>query len=91
VHESKTTKNHCFYRIWHNGSPYSDVFYLAPPKQHLREFFSYQNIVTSARQLTQSFQSEMGKWQSKQYDNITMIKITNTGSVEHNFNYILQH
>jgi hypothetical protein len=39
---------------------------------------SYQNIVTQARQLTQSFQSEMEKWQSKQYDNITMIKITNT-------------
>jgi hypothetical protein len=39
---------------------------------------SYQNIVTQARQLTQSFQSEMGKWQSKQYDNITMFKITNT-------------
>ncbi len=39
---------------------------------------SYQNIVTQARQLTQSFQNEMGKWQSKQYDNITMIKITNT-------------
>ena len=39
---------------------------------------SYQNIVSQARQLTQSFQSEMGKWQSKQYDNITMIKITNT-------------
>jgi len=39
---------------------------------------SFQNMVTQARQLTQSFQSEMGKWQSKQYDNITMIKITNT-------------
>jgi len=39
---------------------------------------SYQNMVTQARQLTQSFQSEMAKWQSKQYDNITMIKITNT-------------
>ncbi|HYA83341.1 MAG TPA: hypothetical protein VEH06_07820 [Candidatus Bathyarchaeia archaeon] len=39
---------------------------------------SYQNIVTQARQLTHSFQGEMGKWQSKQYDNITMIRITNT-------------
>lgn len=39
---------------------------------------SFQNKVTQARQLTQSFQSEMGKWQLKQYDNITMIKITNT-------------
>ena len=38
---------------------------------------SYQNIVIQARQLTQSFQSEMGKWQSKQYDNTTMINITN--------------
>jgi hypothetical protein len=39
---------------------------------------SFQNMVTQARQLTQSFQSEMGKWHLKQYDNITMIKITNT-------------
>jgi hypothetical protein len=38
---------------------------------------SYQKIVTQARQLTQSFQSEMVKWQSKHYDNATMIKITN--------------
>lgn len=35
-------------------------------------------MVTQARQLIQSFQSEMGKCQLKQYDNITMIKITNT-------------
>jgi hypothetical protein len=49
-------------------------------QRNLSENFSdsYQNIVTQARQLTQSFQSEMGKWQSKQYDNITMIKITTT-------------
>jgi hypothetical protein len=38
---------------------------------------SYQNIVTQARQLTQSFQIEIGKWQSKHYDNTTMVKITN--------------
>ena len=38
---------------------------------------SYQTIVSQARLLTQNYQEEVGKWQSKQYDNATMIKITN--------------
>jgi hypothetical protein len=56
------------------------MFSISHLQSNISENFSdsYQNMVTQARQLTQSFQSEMGKWQSKQYDNITMIKITNT-------------
>jgi hypothetical protein len=56
------------------------MFSISHLQNNISENFSdsYQNMVTQARQLTQSFQSEMGKWQSKQYDNITMIKITNT-------------
>jgi len=38
---------------------------------------SYQTIVTQAGLLTQNYQKEVGKWQLKQYDNATMIKITN--------------
>lgn len=55
------------------------IFSISHFQSNISENFSdsYQNIVTQARQLTQSFQSEMGKWQSKQYDNTTMIKITN--------------
>lgn len=56
------------------------MFSISRLQSNISENFSdsYQNVVTQARQLTQSFQSEMAKWQSKQYDNITMIKITNT-------------
>ena len=38
---------------------------------------SYAKIVADSRTLTQSYQSEIGKWNSKQYDNNTMISITN--------------
>ena len=38
---------------------------------------SYQTIVAQAQLLTQDYQKEVGKWQSKEYDNATMIKITN--------------
>ena len=38
---------------------------------------SYQTIVSQARLLTQNYQKEVGKWQLKQYDNATMIKIAN--------------
>src|SRR5215467_7943243 len=56
------------------------MFSISHLQSNISENFSdsYQNMVTQAHQLTQSFQSEMGKWQSKQYDNITMIKVTNT-------------
>jgi hypothetical protein len=55
------------------------MFSISDLQSNIPENFSnsYQTMVTQARQLTQSFQSEMGKWQSKQYDNTTMIKITN--------------
>lgn len=55
------------------------MFSISDLQSNIPENFSnsYQTMVTQARQLTQSFQIEMGKWQSKQYDNITMIKITN--------------
>jgi hypothetical protein len=36
----------------------------------------YARIVAASRTLTQSYQSEIGKWKSKQYDNNTMISIT---------------
>ena len=38
---------------------------------------SYAKIVADSRTLTQNYQSEIGKWNSKQYDNNTMISITN--------------
>ena len=38
---------------------------------------SYAKIVADSRTLTQSYQSQIGKWNSKQYDNNTMISITN--------------
>lgn len=38
---------------------------------------SYESLVSKAHMLTQSYQNEVGKWQAKQYDNKTMISITN--------------
>jgi hypothetical protein len=38
---------------------------------------SYESLVSRAHILTQSYQNEVGKWQIKQYDNKTMISITN--------------
>ena len=38
---------------------------------------SFESLVSKAHMLTQSYQSEVGKWQTKQYDNKTMISITN--------------
>ena len=37
---------------------------------------AYEMLINDSRSLTQSYQSEIGKWQSKQYDNKTMILIT---------------
>ena len=76
VHESKTTTKEI------TGLGMTAViiamFSMSHFQSNIENFSdSFQNMVTQARQLTQSFQSEMGKWQSKQYDNITMIKITN--------------
>jgi type II secretory pathway pseudopilin PulG len=38
---------------------------------------SFEDLVSKAHMLTQSYQREVGKWQAKQYDNKTMISITN--------------
>jgi type II secretory pathway pseudopilin PulG len=38
---------------------------------------SFEGLVSKAHMLTQSYQKEVGKWQAKQYDNKTMISITN--------------
>jgi hypothetical protein len=37
---------------------------------------SYEMLINDSYSLTQSYQKEIGKWQSKQYDNKTMILIT---------------
>ena len=37
---------------------------------------SYEMLINDSHFLTQSYQKEIGKWQSKQYDNKTMILIT---------------
>ena len=37
---------------------------------------SYEMLINDSHLLTQSYQKEIGKWQSKQYDNKTMISIT---------------
>jgi hypothetical protein len=37
---------------------------------------AYEMLINDSRSLTQSYQSEIGKWQSKHYDNKTMILIT---------------
>lgn len=37
---------------------------------------AYGRLVTDSRALTQSYQTEIGKWKSKQYNNGTMISIT---------------
>ena len=37
---------------------------------------SYGKLVTDSRNLTQSYQSQVGKWKLKQYDNGTMTSIT---------------
>jgi hypothetical protein len=37
---------------------------------------AYETLINDSRSLTQSYQSEIGKWQSKHYDNKTMILIT---------------
>jgi len=37
---------------------------------------SYEILINNSRLLTQSYQNEIRKWQLKQYDNSTMISIT---------------
>jgi hypothetical protein len=37
---------------------------------------SYEMLINESYSLTQSYQKEIGKWQSRQYDNKTMILIT---------------
>lgn len=37
---------------------------------------SYGRLVTDSRALTQAYQSEIGKWKTKQYSNNTMISLT---------------
>jgi hypothetical protein len=37
---------------------------------------SYEMLINNSRLLTQSYQNEIRKWQLKQYDNSTMISIT---------------
>lgn len=37
---------------------------------------SYGRLVTDSRALTQAYQSEIGKWKAKQYNNNTMISLT---------------
>jgi hypothetical protein len=37
---------------------------------------SYGKLVTDSRNLTQNYQSQVGKWKLKQYDNSTMVSIT---------------
>jgi hypothetical protein len=37
---------------------------------------SYGRLVTDSRALTQTYQSEIGKWKAKQYNNNTMISLT---------------
>ena len=37
---------------------------------------SYEMLINDSHALTQSYQKEIGKWQSKQYDNKTMISVT---------------
>src|SRR5438093_6652728 len=38
---------------------------------------SFEKLVKDAHNLTQSYQNEFGKWKAHQYDNKTMISITN--------------
>jgi hypothetical protein len=37
----------------------------------------FESLVSKALTLTQSYQKEVGKWHARQYDNKTMISITN--------------
>jgi uncharacterized Fe-S radical SAM superfamily protein PflX len=37
---------------------------------------SYEMLINNSHLLTQSYQKEIGKWQAKQYDNKTMISVT---------------
>jgi hypothetical protein len=37
---------------------------------------SYEILINDSRLLTQNYQSEIGKWRLKQYDNKTMISVT---------------
>ena len=37
---------------------------------------AYERLINDSHALTQSYQKEIGKWQSKQYDNKTIISIT---------------
>jgi hypothetical protein len=39
---------------------------------------SYETLINDSHLLTQSYQGEIGKWLSRQYNNNTMIKITDT-------------
>jgi hypothetical protein len=39
---------------------------------------SFENLVSQAHNLTRSYQNEVAKWRTHQYDNKTMISITNS-------------
>jgi hypothetical protein len=44
------------------------------PNQTFHE--SYEMLINDSHLLTQSYHKEISKWQSKQYDNKTMISVT---------------
>src|SRR6187200_3549974 len=43
---------------------------------HTTSHGSYEMLINNSHLLTQSYQKEIGKWQTKQYDNKTMISVT---------------
>ena len=50
----------------------------SPSSQRSASFVnSFEKLVKDAHNLTQSYQNEFGKWKAHQYDNKTMISITN--------------
>jgi hypothetical protein len=56
----------------------SSVELSASPQTGLREFYSNLHaIVNQSQTLTKTCQDEIGKWRFNQYDNATMIRITN--------------
>ena len=43
---------------------------------HTTSLGSYEMLINNSHLLTQNYQKEIGKWQTKQYDNKTMISVT---------------
>jgi hypothetical protein len=63
--------------LFRNNTTDSSIIIISKNSNITQPFhLSYEMLINDSHFLTQSYQKEIGKWQSKQYDNKKMISIT---------------